>query len=148
MILNSKQFYFLEESNRNINFKELNSIILNNFLTEQTVYVPGRGYVWQPNTAPSPSPVPSTSGKFTSGLKKITNMIFGNDAAWRAYLADEKSQGPLGRLGGEYREAGIKAFLAPYKMPPQALKGSTIANLRRTGRTSETSQIQYGPVDF
>jgi hypothetical protein len=63
-------------------------------------------------------------------------------------LANEKSQGPLGRLGAEYKEAGLKTFIAPYRMAPQALEGSALANLSRTGRTSKSSQIQYGPVKF
>jgi hypothetical protein len=147
MSLNSKQFHFLEESNRNINFKELNTIILNNSLNESALSGVNTG-VGKLTTGTKNLFKALTGGKLGAAGKGLINIILGNDEAYRAYLANEKAQGPLGRLGGEYREAGMKAFLAPYRMAPQALEGSVAANLSRTGRTSKSSLIQYGPVKF
>ena len=147
MSLNSKQFYFLEESNRNINFKKLNSNILNSSLNEAKISSGRRlldiltGGVSKGRRGISLSDLARLG---SGGLKAWAE----NQLAYSNYLANEKQQGPLGRLGGEYREAGMKAFLAPYRMAPQALEGSVSANLSRTGRTSKASQIQYGPAKF
>jgi hypothetical protein len=148
MNLDSRKFYFLEESNRNIDFKELNSIILNNTLNEGV----GTRVLGGLNNA-----LGRASGgtkKFLKDIydsdvfKKITSLILPDSPEFQAYLANKESQGPLGRLGGEYKEAGLKTFIAPYRMAPQALEGSALANLSRSGRTSKSSQIQYGPVKF
>lgn len=147
MSLNHRQFHFLEESNRNINFRELNSVILNNSLNEGVLSSANTG-MGKLTTGTKNLFKALTGGKVGTAGKGFINIILGNDEAYKAYLANEKQQGPLGRLGGEYREAGMKAFLAPYRMPPQALEGSVSANLSRTGRTSKASQIQYGPVKF
>jgi len=147
MNLDSRKFYFLEESNRNIDFKELNSIILNNTLNE------GVGDAFRR--------INDVLGRARGGtkkflkdiydsdvFKKISSLILPNSPEFQKYLENKESQGPLGRLGGEYKEAGLKTFIAPYRMAPQALEGSALANLSRTGRTSKSSQIQYGPVKF
>ena len=148
MNLDSRKFYFLEESNRNIDFKELNSIILNDSLNEGF----GSSVFGGVNTALGKAG--KGTKKFLKDIydsdvfKKISSLILPNSKEFQDYLANEKSQGPLGRLGAEYKEAGLKTFIAPYRMAPQALEGSALANLSRTGRTSKSSQIQYGPVKF
>jgi len=147
MSLNHRQFHFLEESNRNINFRELNSVILNSSLNEAKISSGRRlldiltGGVSKGRRGISLSDLARLG---SGGLKAWAE----NQLAYSNYLANEKGQGPLGRLGGEYREAGMKAFLAPYRMAPQALEGNVSANLSRTGRTSKSSLIQYGPVKF
>lgn len=150
MSLKSKQFHFLEESNRNINFEKINSIILNTSLNEQKapkipfsrriIDVLGGGV---------------SKGKRGMSLDDLARLGSGSLKAWaedqinyRNYLANERAQGPLGRLGSQYREAAISTFLAPYRLAPAALLGSAQANLNRTARTSAASQIQYGPVKF
>jgi hypothetical protein len=113
-----KQFHFLSESNKNIDFVAINENALMNFFRD----IKNRGLV---------------------GLN-----ILGDENKWKEYLSNEKLQGPVGRLGSEYKEAATKVMLAPYRLAPQRLVGSVGANLRRMGLGKPSSDIQYGPTSI
>lgn len=137
-----QNFHFLSESNRNIDFVSLNENILTTILGKVK-----RGF-----------------GRVAGGSKNKTYSDKVLDAAaagsyagaawadeqrnWQNYLANQSAQGPLGRLGAEYKEAGMKTLLAPFKLAPQALKASAGINLRRMGRGTPHANIQYGQTEI
>jgi hypothetical protein len=137
-----EQFQFLSESNKNIDIDLLNENILTNMLGKLK-----RGF-----------------GRVAGGSKNRTYSDKTLDAAaagsyagaawaeeqrnWQNYLANQSAQGPLGRLGSEYKEAAMKTLLAPYRLAPQALKASAAINLRRMGRGTPHSNIQYGQTEI
>jgi len=71
--------------------------------------------------------------------------IIGSDYA--AYRSDEKGQGPIGRLGSKYKEAGIATLLAPYLFGPAAIANTSRAQLRRMGVGTNAYKIQYGNLE-
>lgn len=80
----------------------------------------------------------------TSKFGKLLPFI-GDDFA--KYRADEKAQGPIGRLGTRYKEAGIATLLAPYMFGPAAVANTSRAQLRRMGVGTKAYNIQYGGLD-
>ena len=137
-----EQFHFLSESNKNIDFNSLNENIFTGTLGKLK-----RGF-----------------GRLAGGSKARNYSKEALDAAaagsyagaawaeeqrkWQDYLANQSAQGPLGRLGTEYKEAAMKTLLAPYRLAPQALKASAGINLRRMGKGTPHANIQYGQTEI
>jgi len=137
-----ENFYFLSESNKNIDFFSLNENVLTTMLGKLK-----RGF-----------------GRLAGGSKARNYSDKTLDAAaagsyagaawadeqrnWQNYLSNKSAMGPLGILGSEYKEAGLKTMLAPYRLAPQALKASVDINLRRMGKGTAHSNIQYGKTEI
>jgi hypothetical protein len=141
-----KNFYFLSESNRNIDFVSLN---------EKTLGLNVANILGKAKRGFSFLAGGSKNRRYSD---KVLNAVAAGSyagaawaqeqRAWQDYLANQLAQGPLGRLGAEYKEAGINTMLAPFKLAPQALNASAAINLRRMGRGTPHANIQYGRTEI
>jgi len=142
MNLNLNQFHFLSESNKNIDFDMLNENALKNVFGKLK-----RGFGRLAGGSKAKNYSKETLDAAAAG-SYLGAAWAKEQGAWQNYLANERAQGPLGRLGAEYKEAALKSLLAPYRLAPQALKGSVAVNLRRMGRGTPQANIQYGQTEI